>query len=365
MKESSVNENSDFKSDSYFSSMPKVDLHLHIDGALRTQTILDLAKIKNHPLPATTAPELDRYVKVSPDCRSLTDFLATFHVFYDLLKDPAALERVTEELCEDLIQDNVMYAELRFAPVLNIVDPEKNPSNMKIMIEAAARGLEKGRKKGLEGGLIVCCYRGFPVEAAVQTVQFAHEVNQEAIAAGRSRPVYGIDLAGDESRFEARPFSEAFRLARELGFPITVHAAEASGSISAKDALEFLHADRIGHGVRIREDAQLMEIVREKKIPLEMCLTSNLQTGTVKSLSAHPFAQYLRNGISVTINTDDPGISGINLSHEWKIASECFSLTAEEQKKILMNSIQAAFAPDDVKKRIAERAAAFFDRERR
>lgn len=316
------------------STYPAIDLHLHLDGALRTQTILDLAREQDYALPANTAKELDQLVRVGPECRTLTDFLKTFEIFYPLLKTPGVLERIARELVEDLENQGLLYAEVRFAPILNVVNPE-NIHELRAAVEAVLRGLSGQRQ--LRTGLILCCYRGFDPALAESTVRLALELSQEMPGS-----IAGIDLAGDESRFDASLYARAFgNIGGKL--PVTVHAAEAAPADSARKAIELLGAQRIGHGVRIKEDPDLLRIVQERGIALEICLTSNLQTGTVPSIKEHPFAEYLRQGLCVTLNTDDPAISGITLASEWDLAREAFRLTGAEVRQIARNSARSAF----------------------
>lgn len=340
-------------------ALPKIDLHLHIDGAVRTATMLDLAREQGHELPADTVAELEGLVRVSPQCRSLTEFLATFDVFYPLLKNPAALRRVSAELCEDLTADGVVYAELRFAPLLNIPDSsdlKRAERDMAAAVEAVLEGMAAGIARGghrLQAGLILCCYRGFPVELSRLTVDIA----DRNLSAG----VCGVDLAGDESRYPAADFRAVFDRAHERGLNITVHAAEGAGPESARDALDLLHARRLGHGIRIREDRALLERVVADETALEICLTSNLQTATVPDLAAHPFREYLEAGVRVTLNTDDPRVSGIRLSGEWELATGAFELTPAEQRRILANAAEAAFTRQEVRRALKARIDAYFE----
>ena len=340
-----------------FREMPKLDLHLHIDGAVRTDTILELAREQNHVLPADNVQELERFVRVGPECRSLTEFLATFEVFYELLRQPEALQRVTWELCQDLQEDGVIYAELRFAPILNIRDLGRSKAEMRAMVLAAVEGVRAARTDSFDARLILCCYRGFDTEYALETVELVRDLRDEL---GDASPIVGVDLAGDESRYPAEGFRGPFDLARDYGIPATVHAAEAAGPASARAALDILHASRIGHGIRIAEDAELLERVRSERIPLEVCLTSNLQTQTVRTVKEHPFADYLRSGVCVTLNTDDPRVSGITLSSEWALAASTFALTAEEIQLLTGNSVEAAFCNEATKDSLRQRLAEYF-----
>ena len=341
--------------------LPKIDLHLHLDGAVRTTTIIDLAREQDKLLPSLDPARLNRYVRVSPSCSSLSEFLSTFEVFSDLLKSPEAIERITREAWEDLAKDNVIYAEVRFAPVLNISELSDSRPRIKAVIEAAVRGLKAGKKKtGVEGALILCCYRGFDPEYARQTVELALEVNQENERRNEAPPICGIDLAGDESRYGCREFKEAFALASENGLPATVHAGEAAGAESIRDALEILKARRIGHGIRLLEDGELLKYMKTQEVPLEICLTSNLQTGVALSLKDHPFREFIDRGLVVTINTDDPSISGITLSGEWELARKIYELKNDEIKKILLNSALAAFTSLQVREKLTERINVYF-----
>ncbi|MBI3395317.1 MAG: adenosine deaminase, partial [Spirochaetia bacterium] len=342
-------------------SLPLIDLHLHIDGAVRTTTMIDLAREQKLPLPTFDPAALERLVRVSPNCRSLSEFLATFNVFYDLLKTPEAIERITYELCTDLAGQGLIYAELRFAPVLNIPEPSDFEAGMRRAVHAAMRGVERGTRGGaFSAGIILCCYRGFHLKYAEETVRIAHEVATEASRAGKDSLVVGVDLAGDESRYQARDFKSAFDLAHSYGIPVTVHAAEAAGPESAAAALDILGARRIGHGIRIREDDALLNRVIRDRIPLEICLTSNLQTATVSRLKDHPFKQYLDSGVHVTLNTDDPSVSGITLAGEWSLARSTFGLSDSNVEKILLFSADAAFCSTQKKEALKQRIAAAF-----
>ncbi|MBE7438696.1 MAG: adenosine deaminase [Spirochaetales bacterium] len=315
-------------------SFPAIDLHLHLDGAVQTATILELAREAGYALPAGTVPELDRFVRVSADCHTLTDFLKTFEIFYPLLKTTNALERISRELVEDLENQGLIYAEVRFAPILNVADPA-DTAQLRAAVEAVLYGLSSAQQ--LRTGLILCCYRGFPPDLAEKTIRLALDLNEE-----RPGSICGIDLAGDESRYDASLYAAAFgNLGGKL--PVTIHAAEAAPADSARKAIELLGARRIGHGVRIQEDPDLVKVVREKGIALEICLTSNLQTGTVSSLEEHPFAKYLAAGLCVTLNTDDPAISGITLASEWELARRTYGLSLADVQQIARNAARAAF----------------------
>ncbi len=321
-------------------SLPKIDLHLHLDGAIRTRTILELGEKHGVTLPADNVEELSKHVQVQPSCRSLTDFLACFEVFYPVLQYPDAVERIAYELCEDLKKQGVVYAETRFAPVLLT----EEGASQEELIQAALEGLKRGRSEfEVPVNLIVCAYRGTPPEASAEVVELAQKYREEGIV--------GIDFAGDESQYDAREHMEALELAREYNLPLTIHAGEAGAVENIREAVE-LGADRIGHGVRLEDDPELLTEIVDKEIPLEQCLTSNLQTQAVSEIAAHPFPDFYEQGVKVTINTDDPRISSTDINDEFLLAAESFDLDIADLKSVLQNSVEAAFVDESTRSRL-------------
>lgn len=316
--------------------MPKVDLHCHLDGAVRVETVRDLAKAQGIRLPSEDLDVLKRHVQVSTDCRSLTEFLSAFEFFYPMLRSPAAMERIAYELCEDCARDNIRYVEMRFAPLLQATPQFPMPE----VVRAALRGLEKGTKQfGVRGGLILCFLRGASMESARETLNVAKEFF--------GRGVVGIDLAGDEVRYrDDLAYAPLFQEAHEAGIPITLHAGEADGPHRIRDAVTRCHARRIGHGVHLIEDEALLDQVARTGIVLEVCLTSNVQTQAVSDYESHPVREFLRRGAAVTLNTDDRGVSAITLTHEFNIAAGRLGLRLGDLVKIVMAGVDAAFLPD-------------------
>jgi adenosine deaminase len=318
--------------------IPKIDLHVHIDGAVETSTILDLAREQEADLPAKSVEELEKHVTAGPDCRSLGDFLEVFEVFYPLLKSPKALERISYELCRREAEDNVAYFEARFAPVLQSGTRGGIPD----VVKAALRGIERGCSKfGVKAGLILCCYRSEPPQTSVETAKTAVEF--------MGKGVVGLDLAGDEQNYRALDHLEAFLLAREAGLPVTAHAGEVSGPGNIQEALFLLGARRLGHAVSLFEDPELLGFVVQNRIAVETCLTSNRQTGAWPDLETHPFGVMLEAGAAVTINTDDPAVSRTTLSGELALAARLFKLDLGGIEALLLNSVEAAFAPEGLK----------------
>jgi adenosine deaminase len=317
----------------------KVELHVHMDGAVRVETFLDVARKRGLWLPTWTPEGLRHYVQVPHDCRSLTRFLETFGFFLPIISEPEAVERIAYEQCEDQARLGVLYFETRFSPHVLMTDtfpPEA-------VVERALEGLRKGEERfGVRARAILCCMRHRP--------DWSEEVVRLA-AKYRDRGVVGIDIAGDETHFGAAPHARAFEMARDLGLARTAHAGEAGPAENVREALDILHAQRIGHGYHIVEDEAIYDRVRRERVPLECCITSSLQTGAVAGLDSHPVKRFLRDGLLVTLNTDDPGVSGIDLEHELRLAHEDLGFGDEDLKRVTRNALEAAFLPE------AEKAA--------
>jgi len=325
-----------------FKTLPKIDLHLHLDGAIRVPTIAELGDELGIKLPTYDPLQLAPLVQVGADCRSLTDFLKRFEVFYPILPFARTQERIAYELCEDCQRDNVIYFEARFAPVL-AASPQ---FSMEDSVVAALEGFRRGQRDfGIRCGLILCCYRSVSVAENVETVKLA--------AKYRDQGVIGIDLAGDENQFAAAPHAEAFALARKLDIPITIHAGEGDQPGNIREAVFTHGARRIGHGVSLQNDPELLKAVRDTGTVFEICLTSNLHTCTVASLEAHPFKKFFDEKVRVTLNTDDPGISNITLSNEFELAARAYQLRTADIRALLDNAAQAAFGDVSLQRELA------------
>ncbi|HRY30339.1 MAG TPA: adenosine deaminase [Elusimicrobiota bacterium] len=323
--------------------LPKVDLHLHLDGAARPETLMDLMRASGASLPTEDPREFQKYVQVPRSCRSLADFLKAFEFFYPFLKSPEAVERLAYELCEDCSRLNVHCFEARFAPALQA----KARLSQEDILRAALRGVERGaRDFSVKAGLILCCYRSIPQTENDETVELAEKY--------LGRGVVGIDLAGDESRYPVSLYAACFKRAVERHIPITCHAGEADGPKSIDNALH-LGARRIGHGVRLQEDSGVFERVKRERVPLEMCITSNVQTQAVKGFAVHPAKRYLEAGLCVTLNTDDPGVSGIDLVHEYAVAMGKLNFTERDLVRVILNGVDSLFLPEPEKKELRRR----------
>jgi adenosine deaminase len=324
-----------------FKRLPKIDLHLHLDGAIRVPTIAALGDELGIKLPTYDPKKLAQFVQVDRDCRSLTDYLKRFEIFYPILPFAKTQERIAYELCEDCARDNVVYFESRFAPCLACSEH----FTMEDAVVAALEGLRRGQRDfNVTCGLILCCYRPATTRESVETVKLAHKY--------RDRGVCGIDLAGDELHFPATPHVEAFALARKLEIPITIHAGEGERAENIREAVFDHGASRIGHGVALQRDPELLKRVRDAGTVFEICLTTNLQTCSVPSLSKHPFKKFFDEKVRVTLNTDDPGISNISLTHELELAAREFALTELQICELQGNAARAAFAPPSERARV-------------
>ena len=319
--------------------LPKIDLHLHLDGAIRVPTIAELGDELGIKLPTYDPKELAKFVRVDRDCRSLTDFLKRFDVFYPILPYAVTQQRIAYELCEDCARDNVIYFETRFAPALAC----NSKFTMEDAVVAAVEGLRRGQRDfEVRCGLILCCYRSITPQQNIDTVKLAHKY--------RDKGVIGIDLAGDELHYPATPHAEAFALARKLEIPITIHAGEGGKPENIREAVFDHGATRIGHGIALGRDAELLKQVRDRGTVFEICLTSNLQTCSVPSVQQHPFRKFFDEKVRVTLNTDDPAISDITLTDEFELAARAYRLTAAQIRELLVNAANAAFAEPSVRR---------------
>lgn len=312
--------------------LPFIDLHRHLDGNVRLQTILDLGREHGIKLPGDTIETLRPHVQVVGVMPDLVAWLNKLHWMIAVLGDYDACRRIARENVEDAKFEGIDYLELRFSPYFmagpNQLDPTK-------VVEAVVAGIEEGRAAtGLKVKLIGILSRTFGPEAC--------RIELEALLTQREH-LTALDLAGDEKNWPAELFTEHFKRGRDAGWAITVHAGEAGGAPSVWAALRALGATRIGHGIRAIDDPALLDHLAAHRIGLEINLTSNVQTNTVASFTAHPMKQFLARGLLATINTDDPVISGINLSHEYAVAAPAAGLSPAEIRQAQLNALEIAF----------------------
>lgn len=310
-----------------------IELHLHLDGSLRPETVWELAKEQNIKLPANTVDEVRDQMQVPEDCRMLEEYLTRFDLPLLVLQTREALERAAFELTEDLAKEGVTYAEIRFAPQLSI----KGGMTQEQAVEAAIEGVRRGMEQypSIRVGLILCCMRGEDNEEwNLQTVETAKKYLGDVVCA--------VDIAGAESLYPTERFAPVFEKVREYGLPSTIHAGEAAGPESMKTALAF-GAKRIGHGVAAVEDPELVRRLIEEQITLEVCVTSNYQTKVVPSIEAHPIRRLFNAGVRVTVNSDNRTVSNTNVRKELDILRNVFGFKEQEIEKMEEYAWEARF----------------------
>jgi adenosine deaminase len=313
--------------------LPKAELHCHLDGSLRSETLLELAREYRQPVPRDDADSLRDFMRVD-DARSLEDYLAKFDVTLAVLQTAEALERVAYELAIDAARDGVRYIEVRFAPVLNV----RGGLSPGEAIEAPLRGLARAALDGgATGRIIVCALRHLSPEVSIELAHLA--------VAYRSRGVVGFDLAGGELGNPASAHAAAFEFALGHDLACTCHAGEGAGASSVREAIHQCGAHRIGHATRLIEDEALTDYVNDRRIPLEICLTSNVQTRAVVSYEAHPLRRYFDRGLNVVLNTDNRLMSGTSLTDEYAHAARSLDFTFDELAQIARNGFASAFLP--------------------
>ncbi len=310
-----------------------IELHLHLDGSLRPQTVWELAKEQKIELPFQSVEEVKDKMEVPKDCKTLPEYLERFELPLLVLQQEEALERVTYELVEDLENLSVTYAEIRFAPQLST----KQGLSQAQVVEAVIRGAKRGMKdhNKIRVGLILCCMRGEELfKDNMETIEVAKQYLGDVVCA--------VDLAGAESLFPTELFEDIFQKAKDYEIPMTIHAGEADGAESVWKALSY-GTKRIGHGVRAIEDPELIKKLVEDQITLEVCVTSNYQTKAVESIEVHPIRKLFDAGVRVTINSDNMTVSDTNIQKEIEILKTMFGFEKEELMKMEQYAADAKF----------------------
>jgi adenosine deaminase len=324
--------------------LPLIDLHRHLDGAIRLETVVELAQQKGVALPADDVAGLRPHVVVEGKAAGLMDFIGRFRYLTAILTDLDACRRVAYENVEDAMREGIDYVELRFSPWFMA---EPNGLAPEGVVEAVADGIIAGERDfGVRAQIIGIMSRTYDTETC------HHEL--DALLAHRDHLV-AIDLAGDEQKFPARLFRDHFRRARDAGLKVTVHAGEVDGPPSVWDAIRELGASRIGHGIHSLQDPELVDYLVEQGIGLEVNITSNVQIGTVDDYAGHPVKEILDRGILANLNTDDPAISGIDLRHEFEVAAPRAGLNPEQTRRAQANALEMAFLPKEEKAALLQR----------
>ncbi|NUP70241.1 MAG: adenosine deaminase [Gemmatimonadaceae bacterium] len=324
--------------------LPKAELHCHLDGSLRPATMLELAREKGVSMPAPDAEALREYMTVR-DAHNLEEYLERFAVTLSVMQSEESLERVAYELAEDAAHDGVRYIEVRYAPVLNV----REGLSLEQAVEAPLRGLARAeREHGIIARVIVTAIRNMSPAVSQELAELA--------VAYRHRGVVGFDLAGGEMGHPARLHARAFEYARCHDLACTCHAGEGDGADSVRQAVHVCGADRLGHATRLIEDTSLTDYCNDHRIPLEICLTSNVQTRVASSYAMHPFREYFDRGLNVVLNTDNRLMSGVTLTDEYVHASQSLGFTFDELSRVALNGFESCFLPYEERMALVARA---------
>lgn len=353
--------------------LPKTDLHVHLDGSIRLETILNLADKYNIRLPANDIVELKKAIVVDENCASLVDYLKAFDVTLKVLQTDEALELAAFELAEDAARENVRYMEVRFAPILHT----NNLMSLEQIISSVVEGLKRAEKTyNIQTGLIICGMRHFNSDVSLMSKRLqdrlstyndqelaellALETAKIAVKMSKKEPkIMGFDLAGAENGFPAKDFYRAFQEIISGHLSITVHAGEAYGPDSIEQAVKYCHAHRIGHGTRLGESKSdnenlptLYQYFKDKRIPLEVCVTSNVQTKTVNSIKEHPIRQFYDDNLRITICTDNRLVSNVTVSDEYFKLVNDLDFKKKDIEKLLIYGFESIFLPYEQRKKL-------------
>ena len=325
----------------FFKTLPKVDLHVHLDGSLRLDTILELASQDKIDLGADNLDSLKRMIGPGRMHSSLEEYLKGFDTTLKVMQTDEALYRTAYELAEDAATENIEYMEVRYSPILHT----RKKLSLAAILESVLAGLRDARRDfGIESGVIVSGIRNISPEVSLRLAELA--------AAFKNRGVVGFDLAGSEHNYPAKDHLAAFNLILSNNVNVTIHAGEAYGPESIHQSLHYCGAHRIGHGTRLREDGDLLNYVNDHRIPLEICLSSNIQTRAVASLQDHPFRFYHDLGLRVTLNTDNRMITDTTMTDEYYLAYKNYDLYPQDILDLVMAGVKSAFIPYEFRREL-------------
>ena len=318
--------------------LPKIELHCHLDGSVRVDTIIDIAKKEGIKLDSYKRCDIEKLVQVPNDCTSLNEYLKRFDLPNKVMQSSENIKRITFELLEDAQKENIKYIEIRFAPLLHL----QKGLSIEEVIQSAIDGINQAQRiYDIKGNIILSCMRNMSEDDAILLIEKGRKFLNKGVVA--------IDLAGPEEEGFANKYKRAIELARSYGYNITIHAGEAASAQNVIDAINILKAQRIGHGVRIKDMKDAYDLVKKTGVVLEMCPTSNIQTKAIESLNKYPLYDFYKDGIKLSINTDNRTVSNIDLSNEIKVISDEFNMSKEKYKDIYLNTIDAIFADESTK----------------
>ncbi len=316
----------------FLQTLPKTDLHCHLDGSLRVDSVLDMARGHGVTLPVMEPAALKKMLVMDENCRSLVDYLKAFDITLQVLQWEDCLERAAYELAIDAYKENVVYLEVRYAPCLHL----REGLTLQQVNDAVIRGLKQAESETkIKTGVIICGIRMMPPAESLRLAELSVEY--------KGKGVVGFDLAGAEANFPAKHHREAYYLVLDNNINCTCHAGEAFGPESISQALHYCGAHRIGHGTRLKENHDLLDYVNDHRIPLEICPTSNVQTCAVESMETHPLRFYYDYGLRVTVNTDNRLISDTTSSRELLVAAQAFGFALPDIKNLIIHGVKSSF----------------------
>jgi adenosine deaminase len=325
-------------------AMPKIDLHRHLEGSLRLETLIEIAHDFGLDLPAGDVDSLRPFVQITNDPPDHEVFLSKFGVLRLFYRSPEAIYRLAYEVVADAAADNIKYLELRFSPQALARVRGFDLEDVTEWVISAVN--QASLDHNIKVGLIITLVRHEPLPQAHQVAKIAFSHAGEGIL--------GIDLAGDEVKFPPGPFIPIFKEAKEVGLGVTIHAGEWASAVGVRQAIEELFADRVGHGVRAIEDSQVLRLIRERGVALEVCLTSNLQSGVVHSIGHHPLSDMMDLELLATLNTDDPSVSNLTLTDEYKVAVEALDFGYSELRQLILNAAAVSFLPEKEREQLVD-----------
>ncbi|CEN86805.1 adenosine deaminase [Paraclostridium sordellii] len=324
-----------------FKYLPKIELHCHLDGSVRPSTVIELAKKKNIELPSLNEIEIQKLMVAPKNCSSLDEYLKRFDLPGLVMQDEEGLERIAFELMEDAFSENIVYIEIRFAPLLHV----SKGLTVKQVISSVLKGIKRAENQfDIKGNLILSCMRTMSVESSYEVIESGKEFLGNGVVA--------VDLCSSEYDDFCFKFEKPIALARSYGYRVTIHAGETGIGKNVLDAINILKAERIGHGIFIKDHEEAYNLVKEKNITLEMCPTSNLQTKAIDHLFNYPLEKFYKDGIKVTLNTDNRTVSNVDLTNEYSVIINEFNMDEEDYKNIYLNSVKACFANDEIKNKL-------------
>lgn len=326
----------------FYKVLPKVELHRHLEGSLRVSTMMEI--VRAHEMDVKNTGYLRPLVQVDhQEPYTFENFLSKFGTLRLFYKSPDIIKRISWEAVEDAAMDNVRYMELRFTPVaLSRAEGFPMAQVVDWVIDSVHQAADHYQ---VMVRLIISFNRHESLDLAREAIQIALDRRNDGIV--------GVDLAGNEADFPAEPFKDLIEEARQGGLRITIHAGEWSGAENVRQSIEDLEADRIGHGIRLLEDPRVVALARERGIPFEVCVTSNHHSGVVDNIHDHPIKRMIESGLNVTINTDDPSISRINLSSEYQTVHKDLGISMDMIGTRVKAAAQGAFLPAELRKKLA------------